>query len=54
MDGIAMASPLSPAFANFVMEDKDLALSRTAYKPTFWFHYMDNTFAVWPHGPEIQ
>jgi hypothetical protein len=39
--------------ANFIMEDfKEVALSRAAYKPTCWFHYVDNTFMIWPHKPE--
>jgi hypothetical protein len=37
------------------MEDfEEVALSRAAYKPAFWFCYMDDSSVVWPHGPKEQ
>jgi hypothetical protein len=26
------------------------ALKRATHKPLFWFRYVDDTFAIWPHG----
>jgi hypothetical protein len=50
--GVAMASPLSPVKANFFMEDlEEMALGQAAHKPLCWFHYVDDTFVIRPHGP---
>jgi hypothetical protein len=47
-----MGSPLSPVIANFYMEDfEEMALDWAPHKPHCWFCYMDNTFVIWPHGP---
>jgi hypothetical protein len=52
-DGVAMVSPLSPVIASFFMEDfEEVRLSRVAFMPTCRFHYMDDTFVIWPHGPK--
>jgi hypothetical protein len=52
-DGVAMGSPLSPVIANFYMEDfEKTALESTPIKPTCWFRYVDDTFVIWPHGPD--
>jgi hypothetical protein len=29
-----------------------LALDTTEYKPAKWLRYVDDTFIVWPHGPD--
>jgi hypothetical protein len=51
-DGVAMGSPLSPVIANCFMEHfKEMALEGTTHKPLCWFHYMDDTIIIWPHGP---
>jgi hypothetical protein len=34
-------------------EEQD-PLSRAAYKPVCWFHYVGDTFVVWLAGPEKQ
>jgi hypothetical protein len=53
IDGVAMGSPLSPVFAKFYMEDfEKMALDRNPHKPLCWFRYVDNTFVIWPHGPD--
>ena len=50
-DGVAMGSPLSPAIANFYMEDfEHRALASAQYKPSHFFRYVDDTFVIWPHG----
>jgi hypothetical protein len=47
-----MRSPLSLATANFFMEDfEEMALNWAARKFLCWFHYMVDTFVIWPHGP---
>jgi hypothetical protein len=50
-DGVAMGSPLSPVIANFFMEDfEERALNQATLKPTCWYRYVDDIFAIWPHG----
>ena len=52
-DGVAMGSPLSPVIANFFMEDfEKKALEQATHKPVCWYRYVDDTFAIWPHGRE--
>jgi hypothetical protein len=29
-----------------------LAIELEQHKPSLWLHYTDDTFVVWPHGPE--
>jgi hypothetical protein len=29
-----------------------LALDLAQHKPSLWLRYVDDTFLVWPHGPE--
>jgi hypothetical protein len=53
IDGVAKGSPLSPVIANFYMEVfKEMVLDRAPHKPLCWFRYMDDTFVIWPHGPD--
>jgi len=52
-DGVAMGSPLSPVIANFYMEDFEMkAIKKATHKPTCWYRYVDNIFAIWPYGKE--
>jgi hypothetical protein len=52
-DRVEMESPLSPAVANFFMEDfEKRAIEHATYKPTCWFRYVDDTFVIWKHGEE--
>ena len=52
-DGMAMENSLSPIVSNIFMEHfEKLALDSTPYKPSLWLRYVDDTFVVWPHGPE--
>jgi hypothetical protein len=53
IDGMAMGSPLSSVIANFYMEVfEEMALDRAPHKPLCWFRYVDDTFVIWPHGPD--
>jgi retron-type reverse transcriptase len=53
-DGVAMGSPLSPVIANFFMEDlEERALNQATHKPTCWYRYVDDIFAIWPHGKGV-
>jgi hypothetical protein len=48
-----MGSSLSFVIANFFMEYlEEVTLSSVAYKLTCWIHYIDETFIIWPQGPE--
>ena len=50
-DGVAMDSPMSPVFAKFFMEDfEERALNQATHMPTCWYRYLDDIFAIWPHG----
>ena len=51
VDGVAMGNPLSPSIANYYMEFfENKALESTMKKPTLWLRYVDDVFAIWPHG----
>jgi hypothetical protein len=48
-----MGSLLSPVIANFYLEDDEkVALESASQEPCRWFHYIDDTFVIWPHGPD--
>ena len=51
--GAAMGSPLSPVIANIFMEHfEQSALANSVYVPKIWKRYVDDIFAIWPHGKE--
>jgi hypothetical protein len=31
---------------------KGRALVQAIHKPQYWFHYVDDTFVIWPHGSD--
>ena len=48
-----MGSPLSPIVANLYMETfEKWALDTSAQKPNLWIRYVDDVFAIWPHGDQ--
>ena len=49
-DGEAIGSPVISLF--FMDAFKERALKQATHKPLCWFRYMDDTFVIWPHGPE--
>jgi hypothetical protein len=50
---MAMGSSLSPVVSNiFVEHFEEIALDTAYYKPAKWLRYVDDTFVVWPYGPE--
>ena len=52
-EGVAMGSPLSPAVANFYMENfEKQALNSAPLQPKCYFRYVDDTFLIWPHGTD--
>jgi hypothetical protein len=52
-DGMTVGSSLSLTVSNIFMEHFDkLALDSAPYKPSLWLLYVDDTFVVWPNGPE--
>ncbi|XP_054290083.1 uncharacterized protein LOC129005267 [Macrosteles quadrilineatus] len=50
-EGAAMGSPLSPVAANLFMEHLERnAMESAILKPKIWLRYVDDVWAVWPHG----
>jgi hypothetical protein len=52
-EGAPMGSPLSPVIANLFMDDlENRAINSSELKPTVWLRYIDDCFAIWPHGKD--
>jgi hypothetical protein len=50
---MAMGTTLSPVVSNIFMEHFEELVLRTAnHRPTLWLRYVDDTFVIWPHGPD--
>ena len=48
-----MGSPLSPVLADMFMEVfESTALDTADHRPSTWLRYVDDTFVIWPHGPQ--
>jgi hypothetical protein len=51
-DGVAMGSLLSLVTRKYFLEYfEEMALETATHKPLSWFRCVDDTFAIWPHGP---
>jgi hypothetical protein len=49
--GIAVVMPLAPTVANYFTEHSEKqALDTAPKRPTCRYRYVDDTFAIWPHG----
>lgn len=52
-DSVAVGSPLVPVIAILFMEYfENIALYMAPAKPGCFYHYVYDTFVVWPHGCE--
>jgi hypothetical protein len=50
---MAMGNSVSPIVSNIFMKHfEKLALDSAQHKQSLWLRYVDDTFVVWPHGPE--
>lgn len=50
---MAVGSPLSPVLTDVFVEDfEETVLAEATHKPLCWFHYVDDTFVIWPQGTE--
>jgi hypothetical protein len=47
-----VSSPLIPVIVSFYMEDFEMTLDWTYHNPLCRFHYVNDTFFIWPHGAE--
>ena len=51
--GVAMGFSLHPVTPDVFMEDfEDMIFSQANHNLLCWFCYMNDTFDIWPHGPE--
>ena len=52
-DGAVMGSPLSPVTTNIYTEGfEEEALNTADDQPSLWVRYVDDSFVIWPHGPD--
>jgi hypothetical protein len=51
--GTAMGSSVSPIASEVYMEHfEKLVFDSVQHKPYLWLRLADDTFVVWPHGPQ--
>jgi hypothetical protein len=52
-DDMSMGNALSPVVSNIYMEHfEELSLKTAAHRPSLWLRYVDDTFVIWPYGPD--
>jgi hypothetical protein len=52
-DDMAIGTSLSPIVSNIYMKHfETVALDSAQHKSSLWIQHVDDTFVVWPHGPE--
>jgi hypothetical protein len=52
-EGVAMGNSLSPVLSNIFMEHfEEIAMDTAECKPANWLMYVNDTFVIWPYGPE--
>ena len=53
MHGTAMGTRMAPSYANIFMGRlEDLLLERVTRRPSVWWRFIDDVFAIWQHGEE--
>ena len=52
-DGVAMGSPLGPALANIFVGYHESKLFSCVQKPTIYFRYVDDTFAIFKQEGDV-
>ena len=51
--GTAMGTQMAPSYANIFMGDLERKiLTQVDKRPDIWWRYIDDVFAIWPHGEE--
>jgi hypothetical protein len=51
-DGMEMGNSLSSIVCELYMNHfEELALDSSPNRPSYWLRYVDDTFVIWPHGP---
>jgi hypothetical protein len=55
IDGMDMGLPLSPVIFDFFTEGlEEVAISWAHHKPLSWFHYVNDTFIIWPPSNRLK
>ena len=48
-----MGTRMAPSYANIFMGDLERTiLDKVDKRPNIWWRYIDDVFAIWPHGEE--
>ena len=48
--GTMMGTRVAPSYANLFMGKLERDINYTSNIPSSWWRYMDDVFAIWPHG----
>ena len=53
LKGTAMGTCMAPSYANILMDNLERqVLAKMDAVPSTWWRYIDDVFAIWPHGEE--